>query len=223
MNELEKTVTDHSRQALAEDDRLVTGVGDESDFATGTTVSTRGGVESAAGCQRCGRGSVLVEPLSEAEKVLWKLRRRDATTTESRSVVSSSKDTGSGSDYIRWVLGIYVSLPDTPKRARRDDRYLAMQWHRRGVPLYQVEGAMLLAAARRVFREEGAEPLSPIRSLRYFVPALEEMKESEAGEGYVKYLREKLRPVMAPGAGAEAKPSPRGEGRSNARQLPLPW
>lgn len=137
--------------------------------------------------------------------------------------MSSAKERGSGREYVGSVLGIYGALPDTPKRARRDDRYLAMQWQRQGVLLFQVEGAMLLATARRVFREEQAERLSPIRSLRYFVPVLEEMRQSGAGEGYVKYLREKLSPVMAPRAEAEGARSPRDDGRTKARQLRLPW
>jgi hypothetical protein len=162
-----------------------------------------------------------MEPLPEARAVLRKLRPGDGTVTESRNTVSILKVRGSRSDYVRSVLGIYRSLPDTTKRARRDDRYLALQWQREAVPLFQVEGAMLLATARRVFREEEAEPLSPIRSLRYFVPVLEEMKVSGAGEGYVRYLREKLRAVMAPWA--EGPQSPRDAGRRNPRQVRLPW
>ncbi len=70
-------------------------------------------------------------------------------------------------DYVDAVLDTYVSLPDTPNRTRRDERYLAITWYRRGIMLFQAKAAMLMATARRTFREPDALPLEPIRSLRY--------------------------------------------------------
>jgi hypothetical protein len=99
-------------------------------------------------------------------------------------------------DYVDAVLDAYVSLPDTPNRARRDDRNLAVTWYHQGTMLFQVKAAMLLAAARRNFREPEAEPLEPIRSLRYFVPLIEEIQRSGVEESYVEYLRQKLSPVL---------------------------
>jgi hypothetical protein len=94
-------------------------------------------------------------------------------------------------DYIQTVLDLYVSLPSTPESPRRDDRYLAMKLYREGVALMKIECALLLGCARRELQEHD-EPLHPIRSLRYFVPVLEEVQHESPDAGYVQYLREKL-------------------------------
>lgn len=124
----------------------------------------------------------------------------------------------SQSAYLKAVLDLYVSLPDTPRRPRPDDRYLALQFHRQALPLVQVEAALLLGLARRVFRDQ-PDPLEPIRSLRYFVPLLEEVRRSEVDERYVHYLRDRLGHLLRAGAGRPLRrPTP-----SRARQLDLPW
>ena len=112
-------------------------------------------------------------------------------------MVKADKTFVSQDEFIDMVLETYISLPDTPKCARRDDRYLAIKLHRQAIPLFQVEAAMLLATARRNSREPQAEPLEPIRSLRYFVPLIEEIQRSGVEESYVHYLRQKLSPVHA--------------------------
>lgn len=99
-------------------------------------------------------------------------------------------------EFVDAVLQTYVSLPDTPSRARCDDRCLAIKWHRQTMPLFQVKAAMLLATARRTFREVELEPLEPIRSLRYFVPLIEEIQRSGVDKSYVRYLQQKLSPVL---------------------------
>ena len=115
-------------------------------------------------------------------------------------------------EFVEAVLETYVSLPETPNRARRDDRYLAIKLYRQAIPLFQVTAAMLLATARRNFREPDAEPLEPIRSLRYFVPLIEEIQRSGVDESYVDYLQQKLSPVWVanvstqPAAPAGASP-----------------
>jgi hypothetical protein len=104
-------------------------------------------------------------------------------------------------EFVEAVLETYVCLPDTPNRTRRDDRYLAIKLYGQAISLFQVKAAMLLATARRHFREPDADPLEPIRSLRYFVPVIEEIQRSgvvESGvvEFYVDYLEQKLSPVL---------------------------
>jgi hypothetical protein len=117
--------------------------------------------------------------------------------------------------YIKAVLDLYVSLPDTPPSPRRDDRYLAQQFHRKALPLYQVEAALLLGTARRAFRND-PDPLEPIRSLRYFIPLVEEVRRSRVEESYAHYLRDKLGHLLKP-------TRIRGPTACRARQLNLPW
>ena len=106
-------------------------------------------------------------------------------------------------DYVDAVLDTYVSLPDTPNRTRRDDRYLAITWYRQGIMVFQAIAAMMLATERRTFREPDALPLEPIRSLRYFVPIVEEIQHSGIDESYLRYLQQRLGCVLATNASGE--------------------
>lgn len=120
--------------------------------------------------------------------------------------------------YIQTVLDLYLSLPSTPERPRRDDRYLATKFYREQVPLLEIECALLLGCARRELQEH-EEPLQPIRSLRYFVPLLEEVQEDWLDPDYVQYLREKLSGLLA----KPTKKQPARAGIGPARQLRLRW
>ena len=97
--------------------------------------------------------------------------------------------------YLEAVLETYSSLPGTPARPNRQDRRLARDLCRRGVPLRTVRTAMLLAAARRTLRS--GPPLPPVRTLHYFLPAIEEVLEIPPDPGYVEYLAAKLKPFAS--------------------------
>jgi hypothetical protein len=98
--------------------------------------------------------------------------------------------------YVAAVLTLYVDLPDTPLRASVTDQRQARLWFDRGVPLEVVETALLLACLRRTVRPADAPPLPRVRSLAYFKPVIEELKEHPAPAGYLQYLRLKLRGVV---------------------------
>jgi hypothetical protein len=108
----------------------------------------------------------------------------------------TEQEVACGRDYVRVVLESYVSIPGTPLRPRRDDRFVALELYRREVALQEVEAALLLGCARRTFREP-EEALQPIRSLRYFVPVIEEVRQEGVDPAYVRYLRGKLSSVLA--------------------------
>ena len=95
--------------------------------------------------------------------------------------------------YIAAVLTLYVDLPDTPLRASAQDQWLARRLHEQGVPLSLVESALLLASLRRLFRPTDLPPLPPIRSLAYFQPVITELQQNPLPDGYLDYLRLKLR------------------------------
>ena len=97
--------------------------------------------------------------------------------------------------YVIAVLKLYGELPDAPPRTNPQDQRQARSWFDRGVPLTVVEAALLLASLRRI-RPPGAPPLPRIRSLAYFQPVIEELLENPVPEGYVRYLRVKLRHVV---------------------------
>ena len=97
--------------------------------------------------------------------------------------------------YLSSVLTLYVDLPDTPSRATIQDQRQARLWFERGVSLAVVETALLLAELRRTGRPCAMPPLPRIRSLAYFHPIVEELLEAPAPEGYLQYLRFKLRTI----------------------------
>jgi hypothetical protein len=95
-------------------------------------------------------------------------------------------------DYVRKVLEAYRNTPGTCGNLRRPDRMLAVQLYQRGVPLSIVENALVLAAVRRLIRPADAPPLTTVRSMAYFLPVIEEVLETEVGEAYFQYARQKL-------------------------------
>lgn len=96
-----------------------------------------------------------------------------------------------------WIIEAYVRLPDTPRHARPQDQLLATRLHQRGVPMTIIEAAFLLATLRRINRPHGAEPLAPIRSLRYFLPVIEELLRRPPAASYLTYLRQAVASLLA--------------------------
>lgn len=99
-------------------------------------------------------------------------------------------------EFVAQVLNLYLNLPHTPARTSRTDRQLAAQWYAQGLTWDMLEGALLLAAARRSLRDSALPPLPPIRSLHYFVPLLEEVLATPLAPEYVRYLRSKLAGIV---------------------------
>jgi hypothetical protein len=96
-------------------------------------------------------------------------------------------------DYVERVLRAYRQTPTTMGTVRQADRAVAAELQGRGVSLCVVENAFILAAARRLMRAPGAPPLTPIRSLAYFLPVIEEVMEMRISPNYFLYLESKLR------------------------------
>lgn len=98
--------------------------------------------------------------------------------------------------YLAAVITLYLELPETPMRASLADQALARRLERDGVPLKTIESALLLGSLRRLIRPQEAPPLSPIRSLAYFLPVIEELTENPSPENYLDYLRLKLQQIV---------------------------
>ncbi len=85
--------------------------------------------------------------------------------------------------HVQSVLELYRHHPHTTGRVRKADRLLAADLYRQGIGLDRVRDAFLLVAARRARSRE------QIRSLHYFLPAIQELREQPLDSGYVRYLR----------------------------------
>jgi hypothetical protein len=99
--------------------------------------------------------------------------------------------------YVNAVVNNYVRLPGTPLRPSRRDRQLAGALHDRTIPLRVVWAAFVLAAARRTIRSPEQPQLAAIRTLCYFLSAIDEVLENPPEPDYVQYLAAKLRPSVA--------------------------
>lgn len=102
--------------------------------------------------------------------------------------------------YVERVLHAYRALPQTRARTGSGDRRLAEDLERRGVPIQLVEAALCLAALRRLQRPPQAPPLTPIRSLHYILPVLDELQGSPLEEGYLAYLQDRFRRLLNTGS-----------------------
>ncbi len=128
--------------------------------------------------------------------------------------------------YVRSVLALYTALPHTPKRPRPDDRFVLSRLEKQKQPLLRVQAALLLGTARRIFRRDDSEPLMPIRSVRFFLPVIDELRFAHVDQGYVSYLARKLADFLGkdlPLTGPDVIPEPRQAKRRRPRQLELPW
>lgn len=95
--------------------------------------------------------------------------------------------------YVASVVTLYLEMPDTPMRVSASDQWLARHFHQDGVSLETVETALLLGSLRRLIRPADAPRLTPIRSLAYFRPVIDELQDNPPLENYRDYLRLKLR------------------------------
>ena len=99
--------------------------------------------------------------------------------------------------YVNAVARHYVRLPGTPLRASRRDRKLAAALYDRRIPLQVVWAAFVIAAARWTIRSPQQRKLDAIRTLYYFLPAIDEMLNTSLDPGYVQYVAGKLRLFVA--------------------------
>jgi hypothetical protein len=99
--------------------------------------------------------------------------------------------------YVNAIARHYVRLPGTPLRASRRDRTLAAALYDRRIPLQVVWAALVIAAARWTIRSPHQRKLDPIRTLYYFVPAIDEVLSASPDPDYVQYVAGKLRPFVA--------------------------
>jgi len=94
--------------------------------------------------------------------------------------------------YVRAVRDLYMRLPNASGCFSPSDRELAKDLHHRGIPIGTIRSALLLATVRRVCRNPASPPLPPVRSLHYFLPALDEVLLKPLPHGYCEYLESKL-------------------------------
>ena len=104
----------------------------------------------------------------------------------------SNESASSRARYVRELLRLYRATPGVAGNVSRADRNLAASLFDARVPLYAVEHAFIVAAARRIRHNAYATPLPPIRSLWYFRDIIREMLERPPGYREIDQLRQIL-------------------------------
>jgi hypothetical protein len=102
-------------------------------------------------------------------------------------------------EYAAAALKLYLQLPETPLRPSDNDRRTAEMLYARGIRLATIESALLMASIRRLVRSPDLPPLSPIRSLAYFLPVVEEILFNPVPDDYLAYLRKKVESLRSRG------------------------
>jgi len=100
-------------------------------------------------------------------------------------------------EYVRQVLEAYRKTPGTMRTVRRADRLLAAQLYERGISVSVIENAFVLAATRRLVRPADASPLGTVRSMAYFLPAIEEVLGMHVNPEYFQHVRRKLQRIVS--------------------------
>jgi hypothetical protein len=126
------------------------------------------------------------------------------------------------------ILRLYTELPHTPSRHSRDDRFVVQKLERQQIPLRRVQAALLLGSARRCFRTDPEQHLLPIRSIRFFLPVIEELAFTHIDQGYVDYLGRKLAEFLGKQLPLKSNvmtdvDSEKTSYQSAGKQLSLPW
>jgi hypothetical protein len=94
--------------------------------------------------------------------------------------------------YVAELLRLYVATPGVAGRVRRADRDFAESLFDQGIPLYAVENAFVVAAARRLRHNAFATPLPAIRTIHYFREVIREMLDRPPGPREVDMMRDVL-------------------------------
>jgi len=98
--------------------------------------------------------------------------------------------------YVDAVVANFIRLPGTPCRPSRRDRAVAAALYERRIPRSVVWAALVLATTRRVLRGPARPKLAPVRTLHYFLPAIDEVLDQPLAPDYVAYLAAKIRPLV---------------------------
>jgi hypothetical protein len=95
--------------------------------------------------------------------------------------------------YVARVRGLFLEPSCVSSVFSAADHKLAADWYRAGVPLDQVERAILMGCARKYVALFNHQSGSPITSLQYFAEIVPEIAALEMRLNYWRYLAARVR------------------------------
>lgn len=117
----------------------------------------------------------------EIDEAFWPYHRQHA-----------SPQSAPEADYAEQVKRWFLAHPIVGSSFGAADRLLAGDLYRQGIPLDEVKRALLLGLARKYVSWLNLKNGSPITSFHYFLPLLEEVKNSGVSDQYWSYLEQRL-------------------------------
>ena len=96
------------------------------------------------------------------------------------------------SGFVEEVRSRLLKYPIVRSSFGAADEKLARELFRKGVSLEQLERALLLGLSRKYVSSLSSLSASPIYSLSYFLPLLDEVAQTETSDRYWEYLRRRL-------------------------------
>ena len=100
--------------------------------------------------------------------------------------------------YVTAIRAALEDLPEPHGGFRPDDRRFAIELHRRGVPIEIFRAAIRLATLRRLLRDPALPRLAPVRSLRYYLPVLDELLRTPPDPAWLDYLAARVARLGGP-------------------------
>jgi hypothetical protein len=126
-------------------------------------------------CRLLGKGTI------EIQDRFWPYERERPET-----IVNSET-------YIAEVRRMFLRWPCVQSVFTAADEKLATDWSRRGIPLQQVERAILLGTIRKYVALINHQGGTPITSLHYFSELIDEAASPEIPAGYWGYLEYRIK------------------------------
>ncbi len=90
--------------------------------------------------------------------------------------------------YVREVREMFLRPTCVQAQFTSDDQQLATLWYQAGVPIETFRRAWLLGCVRKSMTLINHPATQPIRSLRYFVPLLQEVQQEPIPDSYWQHL-----------------------------------
>lgn len=131
--------------------------------------------------ERQGVCSLKTEGVIEIRDRFWPYQRQYKPTASEES-----------RHYVEQVKRLFLQCRCVQSSFTAADEKLAESLFRRGIPLLQVEHAILLGAVRKYGAILQHGPGTPISSLHYFTDLFEEVRRQETSPGYWTYIAHKV-------------------------------
>jgi hypothetical protein len=97
------------------------------------------------------------------------------------------------SNYLDQIRSWLLRYPIVRSSFGPADRKLASEWFRKGVPIEQIEKALLLGVCRKYMAALNSTAPTPIYTLSYFGELLDEVRQSDVADAYWEYLRRRVK------------------------------